>query len=117
MDDDVINIFLLLLFLLLLISATTGYAFLYYNSAMEKVITVKEKWVKYYGGGAKYLFSDTEGNVYSVEDSWLLLKFDASDRYAKLEAGKTYRVRLYGWRIRLLSWYQNAVEVEPMEVR
>jgi len=101
------------LVVILLVSLPFGYTILYYSSATEKTITVKEKWVKYYDNGAKYLFSDTEGNVYSIEDSILLLKFDASDRYAKLEVGKTYRVKLYGWRVRMLSWYQNAVEIEP----
>jgi len=91
------------------------YSTAYYNSSLTKTIQIKEKWVKYHGTDAKYLFSDTEGNVYSGEDSLLLWQFDASDRYAAIEEGETYRITTYGWRIRILSWYPNIVKIEKIK--
>ena len=96
------------------ILAIAIFAHVWFASEEEKIITVKEKWVKYHGSDAKYLFSDTEGNVYCITDEILLGKWDASNRYAKLEEGKTYKVKLYGWRIPIFSFYQNAVEIEEI---
>jgi len=83
----------------------------FYGSETTKIITVDEKWAKYHGEDQKYLFSDTNGNVYSVEDSILLWKWDASDRYAQIEEDQTYRITTYWWRIHILSWYPNAIEI------
>jgi hypothetical protein len=92
-----------------------GYALV--GSSDEITITVEEKWVKAQDGGSmKYLFSDTKGNVYSVEDSWCKWTFDASDRFAKLEKGKTYRIETFGRRMRLpiRSNYPNAIRIEEV---
>jgi len=87
----------------------------YYTSATVKIVTVKEKWIKASGSSMQiYLFSDTEGNVYCIRDDPLLWKWDASDRWAKLEAGRTYRITFYGWRVHILSLYPNAVNIEEI---
>jgi len=95
-----------------LLSMNTS-AFIY----LEKytTITIKDKWQKSSSGeGQLYLVSDMNNTVYSVQDSLTRFQFDASDRYAKLEKGRTYKVLLYGWRIRFLSMYQNIVEIESV---
>lgn len=82
-------------------------------SAITLTVTVKEKWVK----GAEqqlYLFSDTDGNVYAIADAWELWNFDASNRWARLEEGKTYLITFYKWRIPILSWYQTAIYIEEI---
>jgi len=100
--------------IVLLILAVAGFALAWFASEEEKIVTVKEKWVKYHGNDAKYLFSDTEGNVYCITDNIFLWRWDASNRYAKLEEGKTYKIKFYGWRIPILSQYQNAIEIEEI---
>lgn len=40
------------------------------------------------------------------------MKFDSSDVYGELEIGNSYEVRVVGWRIPLLSWYRNIIDVE-----
>lgn len=82
------------------------------NSAVDSIITIDEKWIKTSGLDMKYLLSDSDGNVYSIEDSIMLWKFDASDRWVKLKAGETYSVRTYGWRINWLSMYPNITKVK-----
>lgn len=95
----------------LVVGALIAYPVAYRTSDVTKTVTVKEKWVKYHNDDAKYLFSDTQGNVYSIEDSLWVWSWDASDRYASVEEGKTYTITTYGWRVRIFSWYPNAIEI------
>ena len=97
-----------------LLSATLTYGVLYRASENTKQITVDEKWVKYHNDDAKYLFSDTEGNVYSIEDTPWLWSWNSSDRYALIKANTTYEITTYGWRIPFLSCYPNAVYIKEV---
>jgi len=71
-----------------------------------RIITVQEK-LGAHGEEGVYLIIDTDGNVYSVEDNYLLMSFDASNRYAKLQEGRMYTIHTNGIRLPLLSWYPN----------
>ena len=82
------------------------------GTEQQQVITIDEKWTKYHNNDAKYLVSDTDGNVYSIEDSVFFWKFDASNRYACIDDGETYQVTMVGWRKPFLSWYRNIIEIE-----
>jgi len=96
-----------------------GYTTAYYLSATETTINVNrlERIVESSGSGesqsttSKYLVF-TDSDVFENTDSWLYLKFSSSDLYAKLEEGKTYRVKVAGWRIPFLSWYKNIIEIK-----
>lgn len=81
-------------------------------------IIVKEKWSKVISDGESvrglYLFSTTSGDVYSIEDTIWHMDFNAADRYAMLEEGKSYRIWLFGMRIPFMSMYQNAYKIEEM---
>ena len=85
----------------------------------ETVLTVKEKWTKVIGSGTDtkslYLFSDIQGNVYSIQDTLWHWNFESANRYAKIESGKTYRVWLFGIRNGFFSMYQNAWKIESRE--
>jgi len=96
-----------------LIGLLGGYPTAYYLSATETTITVSrlERIVESQSMTSKYLvFTDNE--VFENTDSWLYLKFSSSDLYAKLKEGKTYRVKVAGWRIPFLSWYKNIIEIK-----
>lgn len=97
---------------ILLIVSIVAYPLALYGSEQQHEITIDEKWTKQHDDDMKYLVSDTDGNVYSIEDCIWLLKWDASSRYANIDEGKTYDVTLIGWRVPILSWYQNIVEIE-----
>jgi hypothetical protein len=77
----------------------------------DRVVTIQEK-LGAHGEKGQYLIIDTEGNVYSVEDNYLLLSFDASNRYAKMHEGGMYSVHTHGIRYPLLSWYPNIMEIQ-----
>lgn len=105
----------ILLISLVITGSAIGWISLYKSTREVKTIRVQRMWIKQYGKGSKYLFSDENGNVYSIEDSLELWIFDASDRWASMQEGKTYRVTLYGWRWHFFSWYKNAIEIEEIE--
>lgn len=68
--------------------------------------TIKDKEVKRYKDKDRYLIFTDKG-VFEDTDSWIELKFNSSDLYGKLERGKSYNLRVYGWRMPFLSKYRN----------
>jgi hypothetical protein len=97
---------------ILLLVSIVAYPVALFGSEQQQEITIDEKWTKQHGNGnMKYLVSDTDGNVYSIDDCHLYLRWDASNRYANIDEGKTYDVVLIGWRVPILSWYQNIIEI------
>ncbi len=83
--------------------------------------TVTEKVVKRYDKSDKYLIftklEDGSIRIFENTDSLLEGKFSSSDLYAKLEAGKTYDIKTYGWRVPLFSWYENILGAEQVSDR
>lgn len=47
-----------------------------------------------------------------VEDSWVWLTWNASDRYRDLKVGKTMWVKVAGLRWDFMSWFPNVVRVK-----
>ncbi len=54
----------------------------------------------------------TNHGVFRNDDAGWHLKFNSSDVYGVLEIGATYRMKVYGWRIPILSMYPNIVKAE-----
>lgn len=80
------------------------------GSEQQSTITINEKWTKQHGSSMKYLCSDTNGNVYSIDDCTWRLQWDTS-----IKEGETYEIITIGWRIPMVSWYQNIVKIEAIE--
>lgn len=96
------------LVIILIITAISG---IMTGNKTEVDITVNDKWIKAIDSGSDYMISDTNGNVYVIQDSLYLLSFDASDRYASIEIGRMYGITTIGWRIPVLSKYPNIIEI------
>lgn len=80
-------------------------------TAESITVTIKDKERILDGGTSKYLvFTDSE--VFENSDAVAYWKFSSSDLHGSLEVGKTYRVRVYGWRIPFFSMYRNIVRIE-----
>lgn len=54
----------------------------------------------------------TDKGVFENTDTIWHLKFDSSDMYNNLVAGKDYNVVAVGWRIPVLSVYKNIIEIK-----
>lgn len=86
-----------------------------YWTADECTITVTDKERVVKGGGdsvsSKYLvFTETE--TFENTDCLRRFKFNSSDIHGSLKIGETYHVKVYGWRVPLLSMYRNIVRVD-----
>lgn len=82
------------------------------------VATVTDKDVRNYNNSSKYLVftktEDGETRVFSVEDSLLRFRWNSSDVYGEIDVGKTYRFTVVGFRIEILSMYENIIDFEEI---
>ena len=96
----------------IIISIATNY------NEQTYVATVTDKDVKNYDKSSKYfVFTKTEEGetrVFSVEDSLLRFRWNSSDVYGEIEVGKTYRFTVVGFRIEILSMYENIIDFEEI---
>ena len=118
--NDVIKLLISILIIAFIIFGST---FTNYGNNQTIEGTVVEKYIKRSGSGKNskdsYMVNieTKEGDiiVLSNEDRFFKFKFDSSDIQAELQEGKTYRIDVCGRRIRLLSSYQNIIDVEEVE--
>lgn len=89
--------------------------FIGYFNKQNLTITVKDKYIKNSKESSKYLVVDEENNTYEITDLLFKGKFNSTDIYNQLEKGNTYKVETTGYRIHLLSSYQNINKVELLE--
>jgi len=84
-----------------------------YSNYFSTTITVKEK--TNYGTGRymQNIVMDTSGAVYTVHPMYLVGDFDAINKYAALEVGKTYHVSGYGISIPFLQMFPNITQISP----
>jgi hypothetical protein len=84
------------------------------ESQYVATVTDKERIVN--GESSYYLIftKDVEGNVLVLQNSDSLWrgKWDSSNVQGALEVGKTYKFRVYGYRVPFLSWYENIIGYE-----
>ena len=89
-----------------------------YNTRSEVSFTVKDKdrvcSHSAKGSSCQYLIF-TDGEVYADTDSLWYWKWNSSDVYGSLDAGKTYTAEVYGFRVPFLSWYKNIIKVSPQK--
>ena len=80
-----------------------------YYTPKYYTVQVTDKDVK---NGALYLVftkvqESDETRVFCIKDSLFKWRFNSSDYYADVEVGKTYDIEVIGFRIPILSMYEN----------
>jgi|SRR5690625_2510958 len=76
-------------------------------------LTVHHKERVYYRNKKKsFYIIFTDKGSFKVVDTIAFLKFDASDRYARLHEDKTYTVTTTGYRSTLWSEYPNIINIK-----
>lgn len=93
-------------------------AFVVYGTQDEVQVTVNktERVVQGFGDSqtSKYLvFTDKE--TFENTDTLFYLKYNSSDVHSKLSDGKTYKLKVYGFRIPFLSMYRNIIGVQQVK--
>lgn len=53
------------------------------------------------------IFTDKE--TFKITDSVPYWRWNSSDVYGNIHVGKTYHLKVYGWRIHFLSMYRNII--------
>ena len=102
------EIALFIFLIILIISSTIAYQKITVDDLNCKV---QEKERIANSGGGKYLIF-CEDKVLENTDAMFHLKFDSSDIYRKIETGKEYNFKVYGWRIKPLSIYKNIIKIK-----
>jgi hypothetical protein len=54
----------------------------------------------------------TDHGVFRNDDAFWFMKFNSSDFYGNLDVGKFYQLKVYGWRIPILTMYPNIVRMK-----
>ncbi len=54
----------------------------------------------------------TDQGTFSIANSWTYFRFDGSDVYGALEAGETYEITSYWFRVPFFNWYENIIDVQ-----
>lgn len=57
----------------------------------------------------------TDKTTYMIDDTWIHWRWDSSDVYGRIQAGKTYTADLQGYRIPFLSMYPNIINPKEVE--
>lgn len=93
-----------------------GFYFVYNDHYYVGTVTDKERINS--GSESYYLVftEDVSGNMVVLmnDDNLIRLKVDSSNTYGKLEIGKTYMFTLIGYRIPVMSMYENILYVEEL---
>lgn len=88
-------------------------------SRHEYEVTITDKQIKRSNSHDTYMVfaQDTNGKpiVFEDTDSLIEFKFNSSDVYAQLVQGKKYKINAYGWRIPLMSNYENITKVAEIK--
>ena len=105
-----IFVFILVMILIIFVAMPVGSN---YYKGKTYTATVTEKTVKRYHNEDKYLvftkLDNGETRVFSIEDSFIKLRWNSSDVYGEIETGKTYEFEVIGWRIPFFSEYENII--------
>jgi hypothetical protein len=84
-----------------------------FANPFSTTITIKEKNNYSAGRYMKNIVMDTTGKIYTVDNMYLVVNFDAISKYSALEPGKTYHVSGYGITIPFLQMYPNITQISP----
>jgi hypothetical protein len=92
--------------------ATPVYSFYFPDTIRTKI---NETQVKRYHNKDKYLIF-TDSGVFENTDAWYRLKFRSSNLQAELMKlkGKEVEIKKYGWRIPIISGYENILKVKEI---
>jgi len=96
---------------IIFLAASYSVAYYFSTETIQVVIKDKERITTGNGENIKSKFIVyTKDEVFENTDSWLFFKFNSADFQNKLEIGKTYKVKVAGWRVPFLSMYRNIIK-------
>jgi len=83
----------------------------------KEIITVNEKYQLITRGGSMQMIkTNNNDSHYAVPSSIWFWQFKSPELWRSLEAGKTYSVQSYGWRMPLLGMFPNIVDAHEISL-
>ncbi len=101
-------------FAVIVLFATLSTVVKYYATHFERVIVVKDKYMRHRRSASNYHVVDTDDNIYRVVNVWFKGDFDRSDEFVRLRKGATYAVKGFGYRWGLTGSYKQLYEFEEI---
>lgn len=89
--------------------------FIFYISSTETVTATVLKTERVNKGEHSHYLVYADNETFTLEDSLWFWKFNSSDQYGQIEAGKRYSFKVVGWRIPFFSFYRNILTVQKLE--
>lgn len=83
----------------------------YFFSKFEISVTIKDKYIRYRKNGSSYHVVGNDGTIYQIENVWFKGDFDRAEDYDRMEIGKTYKVKGYGYRWGMIDAYKKIYEI------
>ena len=86
-----------------------------YSTKFKKTITIDEKYT--YGSNnskGNQSISDTNNNIYIVQNSLYLFHWTSVELFNKMDVGKTYEIEGYGYRVPFLGLFPNIVKAKEI---
>ncbi|QOI90244.1 hypothetical protein QKU58_gp087 [Pyramimonas orientalis virus] len=81
--------------------------FYFFFTKFNRQITVKDDFIVGTNKQLLNIISDTNNNLYIINNRTLLFRFDAAEILSKLEKKRTYSITGYGMRVPFLDLYEN----------
>lgn len=87
------------------------------SSATSTTVTaqVTDKGIKRVSSDSDVYLIYTDQGTFQLSDSFYKGQFRSSDLFGKIKVGCVYRFKVYGYRVPLLSSYQNIYKLEEAE--
>lgn len=93
-------------FMIIIFVLITSFVYYVFTRFSDKVIVIDDnKIFKSSGKRTSNLVSDTEGNLYKVTNSWIILHFNSAEVLNTLKPGQKFKVSGYGVRFPVLGMY------------
>ncbi|WP_139366088.1 hypothetical protein [Elizabethkingia meningoseptica] len=81
------------------------------NTAYEVNVTVIDK-KKVWETGKLLVY--TNNDTLQCIDQQTLLRFKSGEIFQSIKPGKSYKMKIYGWRVPFFNWYQKIESVQPV---
>ena len=89
------------------------YIFYVLFSRFQKTITIKNKYTTSTGSKIIYTISDSNNNIYTIENVWFYGNFNKAQTYNSINLNSNYNVSGYGYTMNPISLYPSIYEITP----
>ena len=85
-----------------------------YTTYFTKTITIQDKESLKNGSYGHNVVSDTEGNIYTIDNTIYYGFFTSTELYTTLDENKKYRITGYGYRVPVLNLFPSILSAQRL---